>query len=149
MFEMKVSVAVDMPDLPGIANAIHDLADAIRGGSGKVTPEIPEAQAEPEAVPAPAVPEEQPAPVPVPVAPEPAPEPVPVAQPAPAPAKKYTFEQISKAGAALCADLSNMEKLIALLNGKYGVQAITMIDESRYSDLAADLIALGATIEEA
>lgn len=143
MFEMKVSVAVDMPDLPGIANAIHDLADAIRGGSGKATPAIPEAQAEPEAVPAPAVPEEQPAPAPVPAAPEPAPEPV------PAPAKKYTFEQISKAGAALCADLSNMEKLIALLNGKYGVQAITMIDESRYADLAADLIALGATIEEA
>ena len=141
MFEVRVAV-----DLPGIADAIHDLADAIRGGSGKATPANADlamdlshmTQAQTESEPAPVVPEEQPAP-----------EPVPVAQPAPAPAKKYTFEQISKAGAALCADLSNMEKLIALLNGKYGVQAITMIDESKYADLAADLIALGATIEEA
>ena len=144
MFEVRVAV-----DRPGIADAIHDLADAIRGGSGKATPAIPEAQAEPEAVPAPAVPEEQPAPASVPAAPEPAPEPVPVAQPAPASAKKYTFEQISKAGAALCADLSNMNKLVSLLNDKYHVPAITMIDESKYADLATDLITLGATFEEA
>ena len=133
MLEMKVTV-----DLPGIADAIRDLANAMREGRGTATPAIPEAQTEPE--PAPVVPEEQPAPEP---------EPVPVAQPAPAPAKKYTFEQISKAGAALCADLSNMEKLVALLNDKYHVPAITMIDEGKYPDLASDLIALGATIEEA
>ena len=143
MLELKVTV-----DLPGIADAIHDLAGAIRGGSDLAV-DLSHMTYAGEPEPAPVVPKEQPAPAPVPAVPEPTPEPVPVAQPAPAPAKKYTFEQISKAGAALCADLSNMNKLVALLNDKYHVPAITMIDESRYADLAADLIALGATIEEA
>ena len=64
------------------------------------------------------------------------------------PEKKYTFKQISSAGAALCADLSKMEQLVSLLNDKYKVPAITMIPETRYAELAADLIALGAVIEE-
>ena len=68
--------------------------------------------------------------------------------PAPAPAKKYTFKQISKAGAALCTEMGKMDQLVTLLNTKYGVPAITMINESRYGELAEDLIALGATIEE-
>ena len=68
--------------------------------------------------------------------------------PAPVPAKEYTFNQISRAGANLCTDLAKMEQLVNLLNTKYGVQAITMIDKSRYAELADDLIALGATIEE-
>ncbi len=74
----------------------------------------------------------------------------PVEQPvvAPAPAKKYTFKQISKAGAALCTDMGKMDQLVSLLNTKYGVPAITMINESRYGELVEDLIALGATIEE-
>lgn len=70
------------------------------------------------------------------------------AAPAPAPVKKYTFKQISTAGAKLCADMGKMDALVSLLNIKYGVPAITMIDESRYGELAADLIGLGATIEE-
>ena len=160
MFEARVTV-----DLPGIADAIHDLACAIRGTARPAT-----VQAMPECIPAAPVPAPDPEPIPVapvpapdpepiPVAPVPAPEPepipvaeAPVATPAeeqPAPAKKYTFEQISKAGAALCADLSKMEKLVSLLNDKYKVPAITMIDESKYTDLANDLIALGAVIEEA
>ncbi len=147
MFEAKVTV-----DLPGIADAIHDLACAIRGTARPAT-----VQAMPECIPAAPVPAPDPEPIPVAPAPAPEPEPIPVAEapmatPAeerPAPAKKYTFEQISKAGAALCADLSKMEKLVSLLNDKYKVPAITMIDESKYTDLANDLIALGAVIEEA
>ena len=147
MFEAKVTV-----DLPGIADAIHDLACAIRGTVRPAT-----VQAGPEYIPAAPVPAPDPEPIPVAPVPAPEPEPIPVAEaptatPAeeqPAPAKKYTFEQISKAGAALCADLSKMEKLVSLLNDKYKVPAITMIDESKYTDLANDLIALGAVIEEA
>ena len=147
MFEARVTV-----DLPGIADAIHDLACAIRGTARPAT-----VQAMPECIPAAPVPAPDPEPIPVAPAPAPEPEPIPVAEtqtatPAeeqPAPAKKYTFEQISKAGAALCADLSKMEKLVSLLNDKYKVPAITMIDESKYTDLANDLIALGAVIEEA
>ena len=147
MFETKVTV-----DLPGIADAIHDLACAIRGTARPTT-----VQAMPEHIPAAPVPAPDPEPIPVAPVPAPEPEPIPVAEapmatPAeeqPAPAKKYTFEQISKAGAALCADLSKMEKLVSLLNDKYKVPAITMIDESKYTDLANDLIALGAVIEEA
>lgn len=88
---------------------------------------------------APAAPVEQPVAAPA--------APAPVA-PAPAPAKKYTFKQISKAGAALCTEMGKMDQLVTLLNTKYGVPAITMINESRYGELAEDLIALGATIEE-
>ena len=147
MFEAKVTV-----DLPGIADAIHDLACAIRGTARPAT-----VQAMPECIPAAPVPAPDPEPIPVAPVPAPEPEPIPIAEaqtatPAeeqPAPAKKYTFEQISKAGAALCADLSKMEKLVSLLNDKYKVPAITMIDESKYTDLANDLIALGAVIEEA
>lgn len=147
MFEAKVTV-----DLPGIADAIHDLACAIRGTARPAT-----VQAGPEYIPTAPVSVSDPEPIPVAPVPAPEPEPIPVAEapmatPAeeqPAPAKKYTFEQISKAGAALCADLSKMEKLVSLLNDKYRVPAITMIDESKYTDLANDLVALGAVIEEA
>ena len=72
----------------------------------------------------------------------------PVAPVEQAPAKKYTFKQISTAGAKLCANVGNMDKLVTLLNQKYGVPAITMIKEELYPELAQDLIALGATIEE-
>ena len=189
MFEVKVTV-----ELPGIPEAINNLADALRGkapakkaaknadvaiannGSGmavgkleggmvinqgkaeqkkeepepsfigNVPPDEPEIPAveQPEQAPplvnvpdtpvAPAAPVEQPVAAPV--------------APAPAPAQKYTFKQISKAGAALCTDMGKMDQLVALLNTKYGVPAITMINESRYGELAEDLIALGATIEE-
>lgn len=64
------------------------------------------------------------------------------------PKKKFTFKQISSAGAKLCSDLEKMDQLISLLNSKYGVTAITMIPEERYPDLAADLVSLGGVIEE-
>lgn len=146
MIEAKVTV-----ELPGIADAIRDLASAIRGTGCPAT-----VQAAPEYIPAAPVPAPDPEPISAAPIPAPEPEPVPVAE-APkatptaeqaAPAKKYTFNQISKAGAALCSDQSKMLQLVNLLKTKYGVQAITMIDESRYSELAGDLIALGAKIEE-
>lgn len=190
MLEAKVII-----ELPGIADAINNLADAIRGNGvvpapakakrtkaeknvapagespveekpvntePKFTPventepepsfiaEIPPDEPEIPVPVAPVVPE-TPAPV-VPVAPVPEiSEPVAVPQsmpPAPAPVKKYTFKQISTAGAKLCANVGNMDKLVTLLNTKYGVPAITMIKEERYAELAEDLKALGATIEE-
>lgn len=154
MFEVKVTV-----ELPGVPEAINNLADAVRGKSSiqpvSTTPALvttaPAALTE-------AVTSEAPAPIPFPAAttaPAAAPEPVqdaaPAAPAAPAPApapKKYSFKQISTAGARLCADPGKMDRLVALLNDKYGVPAITMIDESRYGELADDLIALGAVIEE-
>ncbi len=75
-------------------------------------------------------------------------EQVPDPSPAPAPKKEYTFTQISNAGAALCTQPGKIDQLVQLLNNKYGVAAITMIDKSRYAELAADLIALGAAIGE-
>lgn len=177
MLELKVTV-----ELPGIADAINNLADAMRGGAkpqrkpkaeAKKAPEV-EAPAEPvnepvnepepsfiQDIPAdepeiPAVeqPEQAPplaeVPAPVesgPVIPQAPVTPAPVAEPEP-PKKVYTFRQISQAGAALCADLQKLDALVKLLNTKYGVQAITAIDPSRYPELAEDLIGLGAVIKE-
>jgi len=66
----------------------------------------------------------------------------------PAAKKTYTFKQISEAGAALCTDPVKIDALIALLRDKYHVNAITSLKEEQYSDLAEDLISLGATIKE-
>ncbi len=157
MFEVKVTV-----ELLGIPEAINNLADALRGKSAfpaiSTSPAIVNAPAEKlEKNEKPALTPVEPAPAEPPLAEAPATEPEPSfigdvppdepAAPAPAP-KKYSFNQISKAGANLCADLGKMEQLVTLLNSKYGVPAITMIDESRYAELAADLISLGAVIEE-
>lgn len=160
MFEIQVTIK-----LPGIPEAINYLAEAIGGKAA-----LPDAKDTLAAVPA--EPAQTKAEVPVPAEPikaqakelAPAETPVnatepepsfignvpPDEEPAPAPAaaKKYTFKQISKAGAALCADMDKMEQLSKIVNEKYGVVAITGIPEARYDELAADLIALGATIEE-
>lgn len=153
MLEVKVTI-----DAPELQKAISKLADAICGQTGfpvqntapaTVAAEVPEPSFvkdaptdEPEI---PAV--EQPEQAPLLVNASDA-VPVAVAPVAPAPAKKYTFKQISTAGAKLCTDMGKMDALVSLLNSKYGVPAITMIDESRYGELAADLIGLGAVIEE-
>ena len=173
MFEVKVTV-----DLPGIPEAINNLADALRGygkftpgatttpaivnnGSGAALAEVhgglvinqntKEKKPEEKPVLTPVEPvEEQP---PLAEVPTTEPEPsfigdVPPDEPEPAPVKKYTFKQISNAGAKLCAEVGKMEQLVTLLNTKYGVPAITMIPEEKYGELAADLIALGAVMEE-
>ncbi len=150
MLEVKVTI-----DAPELQKAINKLAGAICGQAGfpvvSTAPAMVAAEApEPsfiEDVP-PDVPEipatEQPEQAsPLVNASDAAPAPV-----APAPVKKYTFKQISTAGAKLCTDMGKMDALVSLLNSKYGVPAITMIDESRYGELAADLIGLGAVIEE-
>lgn len=166
MFEVKVTV-----ELPGIPEAINNLADALRGkapakkaaknadvaiannGSGMAVGKLEggmvinqgkaeQKKEEPEPSFIGNVPPDEPE---IPAVEQPVAAPV---APAPAPAKKYTFKQISKAGAALCTEMGKMDQLVTLLNTKYGVPAITMINESRYGELAEDLIALGATIEE-
>lgn len=156
MTAFEIKVTVDLLDLPG---AIHDLADALRGSSDVqapmtvATPAIVNTPAPEPAPVTPVAPMPEPVPVtapaaPVAPAPTPAPEPAPVQQAAPAPAKEYTFKQISTAGAKLCSDQTKMNQLIDLLNSKYGAPAITMIDKSRFPELAEDLIKLGAVIEE-
>ncbi len=156
MFEVKVTV-----DLPGISEAINNLADALRG-CGKFTPGVTTTPAGVITTPAIVNTEEKPVLTPVepveeqpPLAEVPTTEPepsfigdVPPDEPEPAPVKKYTFKQISNAGAKLCAEVGKMEQLVTLLNTKYGVPAITMIPEEKYGELAADLIALGAVMEE-
>lgn len=156
MFEVKVTV-----DLPGIPEAINNLADALRG-CGKFTPGATTTPAGVITTPAIVNTEEKPVLTPVepveeqpPLAEVPTTEPepsfigdVPPDEPEPAPVKKYTFKQISNAGAKLCAEVGKMEQLVSLLNTKYGVPAITMIPEEKYGELAADLIALGAVMEE-
>ena len=147
MFEIKVTV-----DAPELALAINHLAEAFH--AGQFTPAVPAlsdalvdtpvSDSKPDVAPAPvpaapASPTASAAPVDAPVAP---------AEPKPAPAKVYTFDQISKAGAKLCTDIGKMDQLVTLLNTKYGVPAITMIDKKRYAELADDLINLGAVIEE-
>lgn len=152
MFEIRVIV-----DLPGIPAALNNLADALRGSavseSEKVEqnnavelyrkPDEPgESPAEKDAASVPAgdplnVPEEM---LPTePVSPNPVPE----------KKREYTFNQISRAGANLCADIAKLDQLSDLLHTKYGVASIKDLDKSRYAELADDLIALGATIEEA
>ena len=167
MFEVKVTV-----ELPGVPEALTAIAQALAAASGNsnacahdacpidqpaiqinmtgkadtaigavdtvTVSQAAEVMPVAEAVSEPAA---QPEPVPEPAAqPEPAPE--------AKPAKSYTFAQISNAGAALCTKPGMIDKLVQLLNNKYGVAAITMIDKSRYNELAEDLIALGAVIGE-
>jgi hypothetical protein len=68
----------------------------------------------------------------------------PIAPVAPA-AKTYTRADISRAGAALCSK-GQMQNLISLLRDKYGAMAIPAVPEERLSELAVDLIALGADL---
>ena len=149
MTALEIKVTVDLLGLPG---AIHDLAEAMRGSNSIVASTTSTNSATmtvPTPEPAPAVPTPEPVPVVAPTAPEaPVQEATPEPATTPAPAKEYTFKQISTAGAKLCSDQAKMNQLIDLLNSKYGAPAITMIDKSRYSELAEDLIKLGAVIEE-
>lgn len=137
MFEITIRI-------PELAEALNNLAAAIReAGSIPALIEDHEENAE---RPATAVPEEaKPAePEPAPIVPKPENKPAAPASQA-APERTYTFNDISKAGAALCG-AGKMDQLIALLNDKYKVQAITELKPDVYGQLAADLIALGAEL---
>lgn len=142
MLEINVTVTI-----PGLPEAINNLATAISGKTAITVPAVEENTVK--------EPKEQPvtqtpvAPV-TPVAPATVPEtvaptPAPVATPAPAVAA-YTIEQLSIAGAALC-EQGKMPQLIALL-GKYGVQAVTQLSNTPdvINGFATELKALGAAL---
>ena len=152
---MEIAVTVT---LPGIPEALRELADAIRGSQRieKIdckAEATPLAQAEPEPKPEP-----KPEVVESPLNMEaietitPDPEPIPEKLPEKVeaetePVKEYTFTDISNAGAALCAKgLAKINELTALLNTKYGVNAITKLQPSQYAAIAEDLRKMGATL---
>lgn len=151
---MEINVTVTIPGLP---EALNNLAAAISGKSAPAVAAAPVTQAaQPEVAPTanpttPAV-----APVAAPAATTPpvnsATAPVNTAPSAPTvaapsnPVANYTIEQLSIAGAALC-EQGKMPQLIALL-GKYGVQAVTQLNTAPdvINGFAAELKALGAAL---
>lgn len=152
---MEIKITINAPEL---SEAINKLAEALNGMPAVYIPnsisedDVSMCMAESydlftqkqETATAVAV-EPQPEPTPivttvptVPVAPA-----VPVAPPQPA-EPQYTMDMIARAGTAL-VDAGKMNEVIALL-GKYGVSVLTDLDPSKYSDIANDLRALGASI---
>lgn len=159
MFEVKVTV-----ELPGIPDALNNLARAIAENGfakpvnaveAKAETDVPAITTTPATVPAPApvtAPAEQPAPVQQPVAPVPVAAPVeqptPV-QPTPAPAagqpeETFTMNDLSIAGAKL-VEQGKMDAVVTLLQ-RFGVAAITQLKEAQYADFAKSLRAMGASI---
>lgn len=146
MLEINVTVTV-----PGLPEAINNLAAAISGKTATAVPVVAEApvkevKTQP-ATEAPVTPVAPVAPVQTPTVPEPVAAPAPVATPTPAVVNAaYTIEQLSIAGAALC-EQGKMPQLIALL-GKYGVQAVTQLSNTPdvINGFAAELKALGANL---
>lgn len=163
MFEVKVTV-----ELPGIPDALNNLARAIaeNGFAKPVTAveakgetEVPTITTTPATVPAPAPVAslaEQPAPVQQPVAPVPAATSVdqstpvqPPVAPAPAPTtgqpeETFTMNDLSVAGAKL-VEQGKMDAVVTLLQ-RFGVAAITQLKEEQYADFAKSLRAMGASI---
>ena len=153
MLEIKVSV-----ELPGIPEALNNLAHALMNQAvGHVNldkPAVAEALEENQKVIQ--IPKEE-----APVSPmdeeaivamtEPKPEPKPKRtkksepkpEAKPEPEQSYTFDQISRAGADLCSK-GKIGDLTALLNTKYGIQAITQLNPDQYASVVEDLTALGA-----
>lgn len=159
MFEVKVTV-----ELPGIPDALNNLACAIAENGfakpvnaveAKAETDVPAITTTPATVPAPApvtAPAEQSAPVQQPVAPAPVATPVeqptPV-QPTPAPAagqpeETFTMNDLSVAGAKL-VEQGKMDAVVTLLQ-RFGVAAITQLKEAQYADFAKSLRAMGASI---
>ena len=141
---MEIKVRIE---LVGIPEAIKDLADAIRSIRGERVDNVVEIQPQKEkrasrktkaadpVAEEKATPEESAAPDP---------EPVKIEEPQ-KPKAQYTLDQISYAGVDLM-EHGHMDDLFALLE-KYGIQSLTAAKPEQYNDIAADLIALGATIE--
>ena len=148
---MEIAVTVT---LPGIPEALNNLADAIRGNKKKERPLTAGKPAPVIELPKPEPKEEKPveeSPLNMEaieaVTPEPVEAPVEEKKPEPEPAKEYTFADISNAGAALCSQgLAKINELTALLNTKYGVAAITKLKPEQYTEIAEDLRKLGATL---
>lgn len=155
MLEIKVTVVI-----PGMPEAINNLAQALTNSSVPAHPRtvqnisIETTQAAPKVVAEqpvvvtqtnteithePIAPESTPAVQTTPIAPAPTPAPAPVTN-----AKKYTREEIAKAGSALVTQ-NKMPELLALLQ-KHGVASVAQLKPEQYDAFAADLIALGATL---
>ena len=154
---MEIKITINAPEL---SEAINKLAEALKGNqclcnqhgenntqidnAGTINMDFSapaeESQPKPQPEPTPIVPTEPTVPVApvVPTAPA-----VPVAPPQPV-EPQYTMDMIARAGTAL-VDAGKMNEVIALL-GKYGVSVLTDLDPSKYSDIANDLRALGASI---
>ena len=162
MIEVKVIV-----EIPGLPEAINNLAGAMQGSSRRSSNEGPGTQA-PIAYVNPAPPQQipvpengvianpstagassvtAPTPAAIPTAPVAAAAPSPVAEAqapaAPAPsAPVYTMDDLGRAGASLI-DAGKMPQLIALL-GKFGVQAVTQLKAEQFAAFADELKAMGA-----
>jgi hypothetical protein len=155
MIEIKVTV-----DIPGIAEAINNLAQAIAEKKPvaveAVKQEAPIVQASaPVAAPvapvAPVHPPVQTASAPAPVAPAAVSvtptattASAPAQQQAPAAAKRITLDDLSLAGAKL-VDAGKMDALINALQN-FGVAAITLLHEDQYASFADCLRSMGANI---
>ena len=149
MNEIKITLSI-----PGLPEAINNLADAIRGNgvsvpTGSAPVAVEATQPDTAQIPQTSVNPTQPV--------QQNTEAVthttaatPSAPTAPAPSEtaavNYTIEQLSVAGAALC-EQGKMAQLIALL-GKYGVQAVTQLKPTPdvLNAFAAELKALGANL---
>lgn len=152
MLEIKVTVVI-----PGMPEAINNLAQALTNSSipahprtvqnisieamqaAKVVAEQPVVvpQTNTEITPEPITAESTPAVQTTPIAPAPTPTPT-------TNAKKYTREEIAKAGSALVTQ-NKMPELLALLQ-KHGVASVAQLKPEQYDAFAADLIALGAAL---
>ena len=132
MIEIKVTV-----DIPGIAEAINNLAQAIAEKKPvaveAVKQEAPVVQAS-----APV------APAAVSVIPTATTASAPAQQQAPAAAKRITLDDLSLAGAKL-VDAGKMDVLINALQN-FGVAAITLLHEDQYASFADCLRSMGANI---
>ena len=138
----EVESAPAAPVQPAPAQtAIAPTPSPVQAAAPAPTP-APAAQTPAAPVQTPAV-QPMPAQAPAGVAPQPAPAPTPTASAAPA-AKKYTRDEIAKAGSVL-ASQGKIPELLALLN-KYGVQSVVQLDPGKYDAFANDLRALGAAL---
>lgn len=140
MNEIKITLNINIPGLP---EAINNLAEALRGGNVSSVPtgSAPEVKTAPVVSETPVAPAQPNAKV---VSATPAEN---VAAPTATTATvNYTIDQLSVAGAALC-EQGKMAQLIALL-GKYGVQAVTQLKPTPdvLNPFASELKALGANL---
>lgn len=138
MNEIKITLSI-----PGLPEAINNLAEALRGGNVSSVPtgsapEVKNASAASETPVAPAQPNTKDVSA--------TPTENVTAPTATATTVNYTIDQLSVAGAALC-EQGKMAQLIALL-GKYGVQAVTQLKPTPdvLNPFASELKALGANL---
>lgn len=170
MNELKITVSA-----PELAQAMNNLADAIKSGKANAQPaaaaptaaaipaqaSMPQAQPQPpvQAPTAPAQPIQPPAPVAAPAS-APMPTTAPVSVPAPQPAPALTPTAMPQATPAPAAGVTldaiinagaglvekgMMQQVVALL-GKYGLQAVNQLQPPQYEPFAAELRALGANL---